>query len=172
VTESSASIAVGIVVERQPVAHRWAQERWRPVDVLPGAPPATWRELARGEGWARYHAATLPLELHRTETEHYRYNLSGEPPMLYVVMRPAEGEFPLLPVEVTASPFESLAHTEFGDDKVEPVPMPPAVIAWVQEYIERHHVEQPFYKRKRKGLDKAAGETSDFVRVGEAPSDE
>jgi hypothetical protein len=172
VTESSASIAVGIVVERQSVAHRWAQERWRPVDVLPGAPPATWRELARGEGWARYHAATLPLELHRTETEHYRYNLSGEPPMLYVVMRPAEGEFPLLPVEVSASPFESLAHTEFGDDKVEPVPMPPAVIAWVQEYIERHHVEQPFYKRKRKGLDKAAGETSDFVRVGEATPDE
>lgn len=166
--ESTSAIPLGIVIERQAVQHRWAKERWRPVDVLPGAPPAAWRELARGEGWARYHAVTLPLELHRAETEHYRYNLSGEPPMLYVVLRPAEGAFPLQPVEVTASPFESLAHTEFGDDRVEPVPMPPGVIAWVQEFIDRHHVDRPFFKRRRKGLDKGAGDASDFVRMGGA----
>ena len=37
-----------------------------------------------------------------------------------------------------------------GDDLVEAVPMPDGLIAWVQAFIDRHHVDQPFVKRKRK----------------------
>jgi hypothetical protein len=36
-----------------------------------------------------------------------------------------------------------------GDDLVEAVPMPEGLIAWVQAFVERHHVDQPFEKRKR-----------------------
>ena len=35
------------------------------------------------------------------------------------------------------------------------VPMPEGVIAFVQDYVARHHVEEPFHKRKRKRADSA-----------------
>ena len=72
---------------------------------------------------------------------------------------------------VTASPWEAHAHQEFGDDLVEAVPMPEPVVAWVQDFVDRHHVDRPFYKRRRKGADKAPGEGSDFVRVGAGSDD-
>ncbi len=28
--------------------------------------------------------------------------------------------------------------------------MPPEVVAWVLDFVERHHVEEPFVKRKQK----------------------
>jgi Protein of unknown function (DUF3305) len=123
----------------------------------------------------RARAGGLALELHRNETDAYRYNLSSERPQLFVVMRPTldVNGLPLVPFQVTASPYEGLAYTEFGDDRVDPVPMPSSLVAWVQDFIDRYHVDQPFYKRRRGSHDQAAGETSEFVPVGEGPlSDE
>jgi hypothetical protein len=37
-----------------------------------------------------------------------------------------------------------------GEDLVETAPMPEGLVAWVQAFVERHHVDQPFVKRKRK----------------------
>ena len=55
-----------------------------------------------------------------------------------------------------------VAHAEFSSA----VPMPPSIVVWVEAFVAHHHVEQPFFKRRRKGADKAAGEGSDFVRLG------
>jgi hypothetical protein len=68
--ERSISMPLGVVVERRELDNRWQRFAWKPVAVIPGAAPVTeWRELMRGEGFVRWHAATLPLELHRKETE-------------------------------------------------------------------------------------------------------
>ena len=37
-----------------------------------------------------------------------------------------------------------------GEDVVEKVPMPPPLVAWVQEWTDLHFVQEPFVKRKRK----------------------
>jgi hypothetical protein len=163
----STSLPVGIVVECRAIQHRWATERWLPVALVPRAPPGEpWRKLAEGPGWTRYLATILPLELHGKESEHYRLSLSAAAPSAYVVMRPQDVPgFPLRPIHVTISPFESLAHTEFGEDQVEAVPLPDEVIAWIGDFIAAHPAVEPFYKRRRKGRDKALGESSDFVRV-------
>ena len=51
---------LGVVVERRELDNRWQRFAWKPVAVIPGAPPITgWRELARGERFVRWHAATL-----------------------------------------------------------------------------------------------------------------
>ena len=138
------------------------------MEVRPGVVVETpWLLLETESECQRWLAETLVLELHRKETEGYRYNLSGAVPAIYVVMRPDGGqEFPWKPVEVSASPYDAEAATEFGDDQVEAVPMPEALIDWVQAFVTRHHVDQPFYKRKRKGRNKAAGEESEFVALG------
>jgi hypothetical protein len=147
-TERRISMPLGVVVERRELDNRWQRFAWQPVAVIPGAPPVDeWRELARGERFVRWHAATLPLVLHRTDTEAYRANLSGKVPAVYVGLREQSGgAHEYAPFLVTASPYEAAA---YGEAIVDAVPMPDGLIAWVQAFIDRHHVDQPFEKRRR-----------------------
>src|SRR3546814_6458507 len=117
------------------------------LSVIPGAPPVEgFRLLQGGKGWARYHACTLSLELFRTETEGYRYNLSQAVPTVYVILRREGGSFEDAPTpfRVTACPYEAQDYSENSQDLVEGVPMPEPVIAWVQAYVHEHHVARPF----------------------------
>ena len=151
------SMPIGVVVERRELQNRWQKVAWKPVGVLPGAAAVEgWKELVRGEGFIQYHAATLPLELHRKETLAYKTNLNNKPPRLYVVLRhdddPAS-DHEVRPFRVTASPFEAQDYLDAGDDIIEGVAMPDGVIAWVNAFCDHHHVDEPFKKRKRKPHD-------------------
>lgn len=146
----SISMPVGIVVRKTPGVTRWAKWAWKAVSVLPGAGPADWRELRREGDVVEYHAGTLPLELFRTDTEAYMAALANDPPSVYVIMRPSENpdrELELL--LITASAFEAQDYQDSSEEIVEPVPMPSGLIAWVREWVEFHHVEEQFIKRRR-----------------------
>ncbi|MGI9434397.1 MAG: DUF3305 domain-containing protein [Geminicoccaceae bacterium] len=151
------SMPVGIVVERRELDNRWQKVAWKPVGVLPGAAPVdSWNEIMRGDGWIHYHMATLPLELHRKETQPYKTNLNDRPPRLYIVLRDNEdptSDQDVIPFLVTASPFEAQDYLDAGDEIVEGVTMPEGVIAWVRTFCDHHHVDEPFKKRKRKKHD-------------------
>ena len=151
--EASATMLLGVVVERRRSRSPWQDWSWRPVAVILGAPPLgpEWRELVREPDWTRYHAANLPLALHRSETEAYILNLSQTPPRIYVVLRATGGQDPqrYRPLLITASPVEAEGYLSSGDEIVEGVPMPAPVVAWLEDFIARHHVERPFVKRKR-----------------------
>jgi len=148
---------VGVVVRRSPGVTRWAKYAWKAVAVLPGAAPADWREMRREETpngeVVEFHAGTIQMELYRTDTEAYLVALSNEPPTVFVVMDRVDGsgdapEMKL--IGVTASPFEAQDFAESGDEILEPGPMPPGLIAWVREFVDRHHVDDAFVKRKRR----------------------
>ncbi len=159
-TERTATIPVGVVIRKQPGVTRWARWIWRPVAVLPGAPPADWRELRREGEAVEYHAATRTLEVHRAETEGYRVALSREPPSVYVVLRPSEAGA-AMPVDVflvTASAFEAQDYLDSGEEIVEPVPMPPPLIGWLSEFVSRHHKDEPFVKRRRRPVESGGAE--------------
>jgi hypothetical protein len=156
VTERTAELPVGVVIRKQPGVTRWAKWVWRPVAVLPGAGPADWRELRREGEAVEYHAATCTLELHRTETESYLVALSNDPPIVYVIMRPTID--PAAPHDfevygVTASAYHALDHLDSGEEIVEPVPMPPSLVAWVSDFVGRHHKDEKFVKRRRDKVD-------------------
>ncbi|MEO0995300.1 MAG: DUF3305 domain-containing protein [Pseudomonadota bacterium] len=160
-TERSQSIRIGVVIRRQPGATRWARWVWRAVAVLPGAADADWVEMRRDGEAIEYHAATVPLELHRAETEAYRVALSNEPPVVYAILRPDEDENSDRELSVhlvTASPFEAQDYQDSGEEIVEPLPMPPALVAWISRFVEQHHVDEEFKKRKRRGLDEGPRE--------------
>jgi hypothetical protein len=157
VTTDQESLPLGVVVERRRVESRWKDHDWRPIAVFAGAPPrdpkGEWIELRRDEGWVQFHAGTLPLELFRRETEGYRLNLSQEPPRLFVVMRSgedADSPHEAVPFLVTACPYEAQDYLDSGEELVEAVAMPPDVVAFVQSYVDAHHVDEPFHKRKRR----------------------
>jgi len=162
------SLPVGVVLERREIDNPWQSHSWHTVEVIPGAPPVDeWRELAQGEGWTRYHAATLEVELFGGETEGYRYNLSNATPAVYVVLRPSdEAEPGVEPFLATVCPYEAQDYQESDDETVDPVPMPADMIAWVGHFVDEHHVEQPFHKRKRKPHELERGRPPDQRRRG------
>ncbi len=149
------SMPIGVVVEKRPATSRWITHIWRPVSVIPGAGPiGEWKLLLDDGEIQRYHIATLPLTLHRKETEAYLVNLANKIPAIYVVIREwEEGDDPDGPeikaVHVTASPYHAQDFLDCGESMLEAVPMNEGLIAWVQTFIDRHHTETPFKKRKR-----------------------
>lgn len=178
------TMSLGVVIERRASDHRWQSHSWRAVGVIAGAPAIeTPRLLREADGVAQYHAATLDIALHRTDTLGYKHNIRNETiPKIFVVLRSdedgdddeedaletADGEAMPRPFFVTACPFEASVYldTTAGGEVVEPVPMPDSVIAWVEAFVTKHHVDQPFKKRKRKPFDPRKGQAD--PRKGQA----
>ncbi len=79
--------------------------------------------------------------------------LSQPRPVIYVGLRPDADSDGVHPFVVTACPYEGESYDVDADERVEAVPMPAQVAAMVGGFVRRHHVEQPFIKRKRKPHD-------------------
>ncbi len=148
-TERTVQIPLGIVIRRLPGVTKWAQYVWKAVAVLPGAAPAHWKELRREGDTVEFHASTLLMDLHRTDTEAYLNGLSAQVPSVYVVMRDSQTDDPLDMVLVTASPYEAQDYADTGEELVEKVPMPDGLIALIRDFVEAHHEDEVFVKRRR-----------------------
>ena len=159
--ERRISMSIGVVARRRKIEHKWAEFSWKAIAVLPGAAElavgdgASWHELSSGEDWTDFYAGALPLTLYRTDTEAYRDNLASTTPSVFVVMRKTEDGDPetaagLVLAAVTASPYEGQDYLDNGEDIVEAVPMPPPLVSWMADFVERHHVEEQFVKRQRR----------------------
>mgnify|MGYP001604699127 CR=1 FL=1 len=151
------TIPVGVVVQRCKAASQWIAFLWRPLRVFAGAPETPpWTKLSGDGERATFFAGAAAIELHRTETPNYRGNLVVEEPLLWVVLRPSDGEMPYVLLMVTADPAEGEAMTEAGNDLVETVPMPEAIQQTIADFVAKYHVEQTFTKRKRDRADPEA----------------
>lgn len=149
---SSVSIPLGIVIRKTPAKSKWADWSWTAVAVLPGAAEADWLALRQEGDAVEYHAATVPLELWRSDTEAYLTGLSARTPSVGVVMREVSDPGAAEPIEVvlaTASPYEAQDYLDSGEEIVELVPMPDGLIALIRDFVRQHHQEETFVKRKR-----------------------
>ena len=145
-----AQIPVGVVVERRKADSQWIDFTWRATTVLPGAPAATpWTQLSAAADVVSFYAGAADIALYRSETAHYRDNLASGSPALWVALRPTGVEPPYDLIAVTADPAEGEAYTQNGDHLVDAVPMPQSIREFIDAFVAEHHVETPFYKRKR-----------------------
>ena len=150
------SLTLGIVVEQKKIDNPWQEYVWSPVDVIPGIEKIgkadAWKLLREGDNWKHFLSGSLELELFKGETEGYRYNLSNDPPYVYIILSPGEEENDpeMMPFLATVCPYEAESYSENGEDIVEGVMMPMEIREWVTAFVEKYHVEQPFKKRKRK----------------------
>lgn len=143
---------VGVVVRRSPGVTRWAKWSWKIVAVVPGAGPAEWQEMRREGEVVEYHAATLTLEVFSSDTEAYLTTLAGKTPGVTVVMHPdtrPDAPMPWKPTHVTVSAYDGQDYGDSGEAMIEIVPMPPAMAGWLQEFVEAHHTDEAFIKRRR-----------------------
>jgi hypothetical protein len=151
-------IPVGVVVERRKAQSQWIDFIWKPATVLAGLPEvAPWTVLtADDDEGAAFYAGPAEIGLYRTETGNYRDNLASGTPVLWVALRPTGVEPPYEIIAVTADPAEGESLTEAGNDLVDVVPMPEPVREVIEAFVAEHHVERPFYKRKRDRADPEA----------------
>jgi hypothetical protein len=146
------NVKVGIVViSRKPVT-RWATRGYVPSAVLPDVPDIAPGTLLGPPGdLETYFAGAFDLMLHSGDTAHYRDNLQSGRPSLWVLMR-ADGTACDVTL-VTADPYEGEGAASDPGLIVEMVPMPDRIRKIVQAFFDAHHVEQTFFKRKRKKAD-------------------
>ena len=151
--EIKCSMPLGVVLRRSAGVTPWAEWSWKAVGVIPGAPAADWHLLRRDGESCEYHAATRTLTLWRTDTEAYLTALADNPPSIYVIMREQpSSERPFDILMVTASPFEAQDYCDSAEEIVERVPISVGLIAWICDFIDAHHTEVPFVKRRRDKL--------------------
>jgi len=49
----------------------------------------------------------------------------------------------------TVSPYDAQDYTDSGEDVVEKVAIPPGLIDWIKAFIDQHHEDEVFIKRRR-----------------------
>ncbi len=148
----SLSIPMGVVLRREPGVTRWAKWVWRAVAVLPNAGPGGFRVLREEGDVMDFHAATVPMELHRTAVESYRISLMMTPPSVFAVLNKGEdagNEHDINVHLVTADADLAQEYQDSDEVIVEPIAMPDAVIGMVRDFCKAHYVESEFKKRKR-----------------------
>jgi hypothetical protein len=151
------TMEIGVIVERRRLKNPWIDHAWLPEAVLVGAPAATpWTILAETPESTRFYAGSCELEFFSSDTAQYRDNLQSGRPSLWVSLRPSNKPPGVVLQTVTADPTEGEALTEPGTDIIEAVPMAPAIQVRLQAFVEAHHVERPFVKRKRDRADPEA----------------
>jgi hypothetical protein len=150
VTSPLKAISVGIVIERSKGASPWGGSLWRPVSALSGLPDApAWTKLSDDGERTTFFAGIANIELYRSEAGNYRENLLVESPLLWVALRPTEGDPPYTLAGVTVDPAEGESWAGIGSDLVDTVPLPHAVEAMVAAFVSEHCAEHVFVKRER-----------------------
>ncbi len=146
--------SVDVLIERVPITNRWATEQWRPKSVIPlreglakqGAP----ERIADGPDGSLWRFPGMAIELHSTEAEGYFLNLTSDTPLVFVMWRTAdEGQQPAVYPEIVTVSYNQAGRFMDGGEKVDPVPMPEAIRAWMAPFVAEHYKPEPRRKMKR-----------------------
>ena len=146
------SIPMGVVLRRRTGVTRWAKWAWTAVAVLPHAGPGGFRILREEGDVTDFHAATVPMDLHRTEVDSYRVSLMMTPPSVFAVLNKGDdagNEHGIGVHVVTANADHAQEYQDSDEVIVEPIPMPEMLIGIIRDFCDAHYEEVPFVKRKR-----------------------
>lgn len=145
------SVQVAVVMEREARPNRW--EDWRfavrevVVDTDGGFGDAM--RVLRDDGQRRQSLHPgFEVALYADEGEGYYLNLSSGAPVWFVMWRVDDED----PSQATPEAV-SLSYNEAGrwldaQERVDNVPLPPELVAWLQAYTDEHYRPEP-KKRKR-----------------------
>lgn len=166
------TLTVGVVMRRERVEgpmSRWQAWRWCLADVvghdrLPALPPLTTEpgdpasavpiepdapvgpEAAQASHWLFPH---FPVTLYRDDAEGYYLNLGSPQPCFWVMWRQPEGGDDALPApQVVTLSYHDAGRWLDAQERVDQVPAPPEVCAWLAEFVSAHYQPEP--KRRQR----------------------
>jgi hypothetical protein len=137
---------VAVIMQRRVLASRWQSEAWEPVGVVPdyeGAPAA--RVIVQEGDTTQWLYPGFDIELRRDEADGYYMNVSTDQPSVFILWR-MEAAL-AVPQFVTVSYAEAGRWMDAGE-RVDLVPMPQEMYAWVGGYVERNYKPEPKKKRR------------------------
>jgi hypothetical protein len=144
---------VSVILQRIPLASRWVSERWEPVAVEPAldAVTAAGPVQVAGEGAeSRWRFGGHAIELHKSEAEGYFLNTSSPEPKVFVMWRPTDdGATPPIRPEVVTVSYNEAARLMDGGERVDAVPMPVPILAWLAPFVALHYKPEPKRKVRR-----------------------
>ncbi len=146
--------SVDVLMQRVPIESRWATEQWQPASVVPVAQGLRARAapecIADGPAGTIWRFPGMAIELHTTEAEGYFLNLTSETPLVFVLWRAAEdGREPLARPEIVTVSYNQAGRFMDGGEKVDPVPMPELIRAWMAPFVAEHYKPEPRKKMRR-----------------------
>lgn len=132
-----ASMPVAVIMERRVVHHRWAEDAWAAVGVVPdcgGLPPL--QELESAGDSRHYLVSGLQLELYPDENDGYFENCIAPEPKVFVLWRMLHGQ--AMPVQASVSYAEGTRMLDSGES-ADGVAMPGEIHAWLAGYLQAHY---------------------------------
>lgn len=149
---------VAVVIERVPLANRWASEQWRVGAVeRDDSPLAVAVRLSDDASGTRWRFTGLRVELHPSESQGYFLNITATDPKIFVMWRMLEPErvaadgLRARPELVTVS-YDEAARLMDGGEMVDALPLPPDVLAWMQPFVDANYRPEPKRKNRRNEL--------------------
>ncbi len=154
--ERSKTIPIGVIMAKEAFDNPWVDHIWKANGIALQFPAnINWKELSSSENSTHY-IVSAKLQLFRGETAAYMANLNDPEPSIYVVLRENDDSLEDVPLDVhlvTASPYEAADYLDTGEDIVERLPMPAALVDQLKSFTAKHHHDETFRKRKRDKLD-------------------
>jgi len=135
------SMPVAVIMQRRRVEHRWADEAWAAVGVVPdrgNLPPL--QVLGESPERDYYLVSGLELELHTDENEGYYENCVAPESKVFVLWRMIDGR--AIPVRASVSYVEGTRMFDSGEN-ADGVTMPAEIYAWLAGYLREHYTPRP-----------------------------
>jgi len=131
---------IAVVMRRSQTSGRWATEVWEPIGVVPDGGGEGPRRLVDDGTSEQWFYPGLELRLRKADADGYYLNVSTTEPKIFVLWREEDGRG--VPGHVTASYSEASSWMD-GGERVDAVPMPPELYAWIGQFVEHHYRPQP-----------------------------
>jgi len=141
---------VAVLIERQQQPNEWEAWRFRMVDVLLdegafGESPRTLRDDGRT---AQTLHPGLGVTLYRDEAEGYYLNLTSGHPVWFVMWRVDDDDPSRAWPELVTLSYNEAGRLMDAQERVETVPLPEDVRAWLQAFADEHHRPEPKQRRR------------------------
>ena len=137
-------------MERETQPNRWEDWRFKLLDVVAHEDAfGTESRVLRDDGKTqRTLTPGFTLELFRDEAEGYHLNLTSGAPVWFVVWRIDDEDPSSARPETVSLSYNEAGRWLDAQERVDNVPLPPDVLAWLQAYTDEHYRPEPKKRRR------------------------
>ncbi|MEF7617246.1 DUF3305 domain-containing protein [Aquincola sp. MAHUQ-54] len=148
--ERTPSLHAAVLIERRRQPNRWEAWGFRIADVLldEGLFGEAPRQLRDDGHLAQFLFPGLTVSLHRDEAEGYYLNLTSGAPVWFVMWRCSDADPSQAWPEMVTLSYNEAGRLLDAQERVDNVPLPADVTAWLQAYTDAHYRPEPKQRRR------------------------